>query len=227
MPYPIAAARGMAAPPVADWWTIAGKTCVAAYQFKGAATLAASYVNRANPGTYDCTVAALATNPPALVASGLDFDGATTALETGISMPSGQAAWSVVASFTGVSLAVSQIVLGTDYTGEPWAGFALGLIPNSGSLLGYFNNGGSQTLNGTDAEGTIGMRGKYCFIDGTPLGQIAAGNIAATANVYIGSFYASGALASVLDGVIESVVFYSDTLADAEMIALMARMAAL
>lgn len=35
-----------------NWWEVAGKTCVAAYQPKGAASLAASYGNLANPGTY-------------------------------------------------------------------------------------------------------------------------------------------------------------------------------
>ena len=38
-----------------SWWVVAGKTCVAAYEPLGAASLAASYVNLANPGTYDAT----------------------------------------------------------------------------------------------------------------------------------------------------------------------------
>ena len=36
-----------------NWWVVAGRTCVVAYQPKGAATYAASLVNLANPGTYD------------------------------------------------------------------------------------------------------------------------------------------------------------------------------
>ena len=37
----------------AGWWVVVGKTCIAAYQPKGAASLAASYVNLQQPGTYD------------------------------------------------------------------------------------------------------------------------------------------------------------------------------
>ena len=48
-----ASRRAVASAAAADWWAVAGKTCVAAYQPKGAADLAASYVNLANPGTYD------------------------------------------------------------------------------------------------------------------------------------------------------------------------------
>jgi hypothetical protein len=39
----------------AKWWQVAGATCIAAYQPKGAADLATSYVNLANPGTYNAT----------------------------------------------------------------------------------------------------------------------------------------------------------------------------
>lgn len=36
-----------------DWWTIAGVTCIVAYQAIGAPSQALSYTNVANPGTYD------------------------------------------------------------------------------------------------------------------------------------------------------------------------------
>ena len=39
----------------AKWWQVPGATCIAAYQPKGAADLAASYVNLASPGTYNAT----------------------------------------------------------------------------------------------------------------------------------------------------------------------------
>jgi hypothetical protein len=37
----------------ASWWVVSGKTCVAAYQPKGAASYAASKVNLAQPGMYN------------------------------------------------------------------------------------------------------------------------------------------------------------------------------
>ena len=57
---------------VAPWWKVAGKTCVAAYQPKGAASLAASYVNLANPGTYDAAPGAA---PTWASATGWTFNG--------------------------------------------------------------------------------------------------------------------------------------------------------
>src|SRR5690606_13595251 len=39
----------------ASWWVVPGKTCVAAYQPKGAASLAASSSKLANPGTDDAS----------------------------------------------------------------------------------------------------------------------------------------------------------------------------
>lgn len=44
--------RAQTAPPP-PWWYVEGKTCVAAYQPKGAASYTASKINLASPGTYD------------------------------------------------------------------------------------------------------------------------------------------------------------------------------
>lgn len=70
----------------ADWWVVPGKTCVAAYQPIGAASLAASYVNLANPGTYD---AAPGVAPTWASATGWTFNGSTQYLTTGITPPRG------------------------------------------------------------------------------------------------------------------------------------------
>jgi hypothetical protein len=73
--------RAVQAAASADWWAVAGKTCIAAYQPKGAADLAASYVNLANPGTYN---AALGTAPTHASATGWTFNGTTQCLKTGV-----------------------------------------------------------------------------------------------------------------------------------------------
>lgn len=68
------------------WWTAGGATgCVAAYQPIGAASLAASYVNLANPGTYDLAVGGGASAPAFDAATGWGFDGTNRWLATGIS----------------------------------------------------------------------------------------------------------------------------------------------
>lgn len=63
-------------PPSASKWFLAGgvnaANCIAAYAPKGAASLAASYTNLANPGTYDATTTSA---PTWSAANGWMFDG--------------------------------------------------------------------------------------------------------------------------------------------------------
>lgn len=80
---PVALKRRAAA---AGWWQVAGQTCAAAYQPIGAASLAASYVNLANPGTYNAAPGVA----PTLAAGGWSFDGLTQYLTTGIVPPISQ-----------------------------------------------------------------------------------------------------------------------------------------
>jgi hypothetical protein len=89
-------------PPSTDWWLAGGvaPTCiVAAYQPLGAVDLAASYINLANPGTYDAAPGVAPTHNPA---TGWTFDGMTTYLETGI-VPAGDQSWSVIVRFSDIT----------------------------------------------------------------------------------------------------------------------------
>jgi hypothetical protein len=77
------------------WWDLNGTltSCVAAYQAKGAASQAASYVNLANAGTYDLS----AGGSPTWDSGGWKF-GAGNYLNTGI-IPS-DITWSYIAKFS-------------------------------------------------------------------------------------------------------------------------------
>jgi hypothetical protein len=79
MPFPVASSRGRVAPAQLQvsstpWYLsggIAAVNCIAAYQFKGAVNLAASYINLVNPGTYNCSKV---TDDPAFnILTGLTF----------------------------------------------------------------------------------------------------------------------------------------------------------
>ncbi len=82
------------------WWDNNGAIsgCVAAYQPIGAASLAASYSNLANPGTYDCTVFAGHTAPTFATETGWTFDGGNHTLKTNVTNPG--AWWSCIARVT-------------------------------------------------------------------------------------------------------------------------------
>lgn len=86
------------------WWTaggIASLTCVAAYQPKGAASLALSYINLASPGTYN---AAPGTAPTWDVVNGWKFLTASSQyLGTGIYPSSG---WSLICRFSNAAAVI-------------------------------------------------------------------------------------------------------------------------
>ena len=85
---------------------IARANCVAAYAAKAAASLAASYVNLANPGTYNLTT----TSAPSWAnATGWSFNGTANYLNTGI-VPNSKN-WTYIAAFTD-SAAAGRCLLG-------------------------------------------------------------------------------------------------------------------
>lgn len=108
---PFATAGAAAAPP---WWTAGGTipaaNCIAAYQPCGAASLTASYVNLANPGTYN---AAPGTAPSWTAIGGWRFVAGTSAfLTTGITPGQG---WSMAVQYANhVVGTVNGMVCGFD-----------------------------------------------------------------------------------------------------------------
>ena len=149
----------------ANWWEAGGATgCVAAYQPKGAASLAASYVNLANPGTYD---AAPGTAPTWNASTGWTGDGSTTYLTTGVTPGAG---WSMLVSFSSITgsramlagevAANAYFALGAKWYGfgarALWAGgeayqgpeLSSGVMALAGNLL-YINGVYKKTISST------------------------------------------------------------------------------
>lgn len=103
--------KSQAAVASGGWWDLDGTitSCVAAYQPKGAASLAASYVNLATPGTYDCTVG----SAPSLDANG--WYGASAYLKTGV-VP--QANYTMIARFSSHNHPNVGIIIGCVASGN-------------------------------------------------------------------------------------------------------------
>ena len=120
-----------------NWWEVPGKTCVAAYQPKGAASYAASKVNLANPGTYDATDGA--SYPTWAAATGWTFNGSSQYLVS--FQPDGTSDYTVVAR-----------VLWTSGNG-----FAFG--SRSGTIRGPSVQPAWQTLNPAFYYGNVGIGG--------------------------------------------------------------------
>lgn len=171
---------GVATAAAVPWWLsggIAAANCVAAYQPIGAASLAASYINLANPGTYD---AAPGVAPTFNAATGWTFDGATQYLKTGI-VPLVDHSYSLFIQFTNRTNAGSPS-RSTNPTFEAIFGF----YTDAGQVIYY--NGNTLAIATPITSGNIAVSGTKGYRDGVPeSGSIAFGSGAAQVELYLGA----------------------------------------
>ena len=203
------------------WWVVPGKTCVAAYQAKGAASLAASYVNLPTPATYDLT----------LFGSGLTWDAAdgwgtnwatNRFLHTGIT-PANDGSWSMFVRYSAASASYA-IAVGACKVSNT-AGFAIG---SGSSQRGWFVNVGALVCSVAPnyPAGVFGVTTEP-YRDGVDVGVLSGSNPPASP-IAIGGLYSMPILVSnVWAGYIQAVAIYSMSLSPAEAATLSAAMAAL
>ena len=213
------AARGTAA--AANWWEVSGKTCVAAYQAKGAASLAASYVNLANSGTYD---AAPGTAPDWAAGTGWTFDATNSEyLTTGVTP--GQT-WSWLVRYADVTnSAAGPQVFGS--------GIATNDVPYFGVRLSDAFGPGIRICHGEQFEsagnylsGVAGAAATNVFWNGSDIGNVAWRDEGVEQAVIIGAFLINAPV-WFLSGVVIALALYSDTLTAGEMGTVSTAMAAL
>jgi hypothetical protein len=213
--------RIMPASHTRQWWLAGGihpSQVVAAYQPKGAADLAASYVNLANPGTNDATVGV----EPTFDSSGWVFDGSTTYL---IGPPSNSAGFAV--RFSNASFSTRMIIgvaEGTNLIGFVNANLGLHrTYRNSGNNIAY------TVTNGAVANGTATINQSGCYLNGTKESGETQGNYSGAINYYIGCRNMNGSPDSVTNAKIQACCFFASgtTLTPAQVAALSAAMAAL
>ena len=148
-------------------WYLAGgvsaANCVAAYQPKGAVSLAASYTNLANPGTYN---AAPGATPPAWDTSyGWSISGSVSTISASIS---GNQNFSVLIRF-------SDRTSGSRLGGLRSGGaYMMYLAPFWSTVTLYYYNGGFVTAGAAITSGVSGMAGAQPYknggTDGSPFG---------------------------------------------------------
>lgn len=212
---------GIAAQAAGGWWEVDGQTCVAAYQPIGAASLAASYVNLANPGTYDVTVGNALDNSD--VTAGWVFNGINDYLIMPIA-PSDEG--SILVRFSNASGANSYLV-GVYHS----SGKQFGIVPilNTSPPKVQYESEATLAVAPPATGGVLGIAGRKAYRDGTEeAGSIKTGTVA-TGNIYIGA--RNRADTSGVDGrqacKIQAIAIYSTTLSPADVAALTNRMAAL
>lgn len=205
-----------------DWWEVAGQTCVAAYQPKGAASLAASYVNLANPGTYNAAPG----TAPTLGAGGWVFDGLTQYLTTGIVQLG--AAWTVALRFGDKSTTTDSALFGAVSSGTLRRAMQISLDAVTSNMIFYANGGTAYAevaprLN----SGILCVAGKSAYRNGNLDATIGAGTDVPNLQLYVGAANVNGTVASRTAATIAAIAIYSTTLSAADVAALTARMAAL
>lgn len=210
-----------AAAPPAGWWNnngaIAG--CVAAYQPKGAANLAASYVNLANPGTNNAFDGG---SPPSFnAASGWTFDGISNVLATGIT-PSGQTYTGIV-QFSGVSGGGGNWIFGESASQL----FGIQPIDDQGSPNVAYLNGSFVRVSPSLTSGNLAVAGNQGYRNGTADGGTISSGAGAHTDIYIGAAKAGGVASSFRSCVIVAIAFYSTTLSAGQVATIAAAMAAL
>lgn len=208
-----------AAAAAASWWVVAGKTCVAAYQPKGAASYAASLVNLASPGTHD---AAAGVAPTFDTATGWTFDGATTYLDSGV-IPYNTQDQCLIVRFSGLA-AVPQYP-SWSYRGN---GRMFGIQADGGAnnRMQYINGAGGVKVPFA-TSGVCAVSGNRGYRNGMDEGiSIGAWTGAIDRTLYVGAGNA-GVATGFVDGKIQALAYYSNSLTAGEIAALTTRMQAL
>lgn len=203
---------------VTPWWLsggIAAANCWAAYQPKGAASLAASYSNLNSPGTNDCGPGAA---PPWDAVNGWKFDGSTYLVTTFV--PDSDQSQSVLIQYAGY---VDQI---TCLFGQYDAADRSLRFVSVGPQIYAANGGYYLNLTVFTAAGNHGIAGNQYYKDGLAVGTpIPAWGGAAVLPCWIAALNGLGGFLMTVN--IQALAIYSTTVTAAQMLAVATAMAAL
>lgn len=201
------------------WYRAGGAPLpVAAYQPKGAASLAASYINLANPGTYDAAPG----TAPTLTADGWSFNGTTQYLMTGI-VPKSDQDQTMIVRYSGRDASVRYLCGQYDATNR-----SLSILYDA-SPTGtvYWRNGDVlAAASVATASAVLAISGVNWYKNGlVGSGTMGAWAGAATLPMYIGAI--NGVAGNLFNGSVQAFAYYNTTLTAPQVAAVSAAMAAL
>ena len=198
----------------AKWYRAGGAPVpVAAYCPKGAASLAASYINLANPGTYDLSSA----TPPTLSAAGWT-GGNNVHLNTGILTTANM---TVIVRFSG---AMGGVLAGSRDAAA--AGLYTAATPAATSYyFQYGANGNKIVINGQAvAAGVLAIAGPNGYLDGVQKTTMLSNTITNPVALYLMALNNNGAVVSSHLGSMQAAAIYSSVLTAAQVAAVSAAM---
>lgn len=196
-----------------NWWEAGGATgIVAAYQPKGAASLAASYVNLANPGVYNAAPG----TAPTWDASGWSFNGSDQWLDTGYAPQAGH---------TGIIRFANAVRQYTGMYADGIVNFAMAPLRGDGDNKRIYYYGGYNTKTPGYTNCVLAIAGMSFYLNGSPDGGTGSSFGANTTTFGLGR--RNGSAIVYYQGDICAASFYNTTLSAAQVAAVTAAMAAL
>jgi hypothetical protein len=203
-----------AAVAAAAWYLPAGVSaanCKVAYQPKGAATLAASYVNLAHPGTND---AAPGVAPTFNAATGWEFN-AGSYLTTGVTLTQ---SYTLAVQFSGY---VGGMLAGAHQTGY------YVIQPSDGSGVNYIYGANNHSRAPILTAGNLAIAGSQGYRNGSADGAALTGATFGTLACYLGAYNFGGSAGTPTTATMAAAAIYDVTLTGGQMAQLAASMAAL
>jgi hypothetical protein len=203
------------------WYLAAGAPVpVAMYQPKGAASLAASYVNLVNPGTYN---AAPGTAPTFDTTTGWTFDGTTQYLTTGV-VPANDQTWSMIVRFSnGTNTgAIAGVSNGANQR------FRLYRSLSATSKAGYANGPDTAGTAAHVAVGVLCVAGNVGYLNGaSDKSGLVGWTGGSSGAIGIGASLAGATPSLFFAGNILALAIYNATLTAPQVLAISTAMAAL
>jgi len=203
-----------------NWWEIAEKTCLVAYQPKGAASLLLSKENVANPGTYDA------------VAGDNSFPQLTSAGWECISSPPASAICQIPISSIGtvairasdwINVASQEILFGAY---EPTNRFYI--FWDGVNTIRFRRGSTALSVSFSPSDDVYVIAGQEAYLNGTSYGTIPnAGDPAQTGISFNGAKYNGGAPTNETIVTFKAISIYSEYLSPPEVVELTTRMAAI
>ena len=208
-------------------WYLAGGVplvnCVAAYQPIGAADLASSYINLANPGTYD---AAPGTAPSFAAATGWTFNGTDQYLNSGVVPSLNPNSWSALVRFSDYGASVRWL-FGIKQSESPWGSFAIKCSTSAHTCI-YAKADAESPQAPEILSGVLGMNATKGFRNGVYDRDLIVSTVANANPIYIGAACKlDNTPIYFLNGKIQALAIYSIGITDAQMTAISIAMAAL
>lgn len=214
------------APPVsASWWLAGGISdahCVVAYAAKGAADLAASYINLNNPGTNN---AAPGVAPTWDATGGWTFNGSTQYL---MAAPVLNQTYSAIVRYSNLTAATNKTFFG-GYNDSGGGAGALVMQCDINTIMGYWNGTTAVHAEGSMfTSGVHAVAGKSVYVDGAAAYTIPAGSFSGSIQTTIGGlWYQNSSIINLAAVKVQAVAIYNITLSGGQVSALTAAMSAL